>query len=217
MTTPAKSTPPPERAAQKPSTVHEQGRDQIGQNIEAVLDFYSRERGKMSYWQRALERAGDWIGRPVFLAFTLLFVFCWTLWDMTLLWMHKPEFDPAPFFALQGIVGLAALLTTTVVLIKQNRLARLEEQRAHLDLKVNLLTEQKAAKLIELLEELRRDLPNVNNRHDAEAMALKQSMSPDLVLATLDERSNADARITPVATTLPVDATATQPPPIDVI
>jgi uncharacterized membrane protein len=217
MTTPAKATPPPERGAQKPSTVPEQGRDQIGQNIEAVLDFYSREREKMSYWQRVLERVGDWIGRPVFLAFTLLFVFCWTLWDMTLLWMHKREFDPAPFFALQGIVGLAALLTTTVVLIKQNRLARLEEQRAHLDLKVNLLTEQKAAKLIELLEELRRDLPNVNNRHDAEAMALKQSMSPDLVLAALDERSNADAGLTPVATTPPMDASAPERPPIDVI
>jgi uncharacterized membrane protein len=167
--------------------------DQISQNIEAVLDFYSREREKMSYWQRVLERVGDWIGRPVFLGFTLLFVSCWTLWDTALLWLHKREFDPAPFFALQGIVGLAALLTTTVVLIKQNRLTKLEEQRSHLDLKVNLLTEQKAAKLIELLEELRRDLPNVSNRHDAEAMALKQSMSPDLVLAALDERSNADA------------------------
>jgi uncharacterized membrane protein len=217
MTTSAKTTPPSDRGAKNPSTVPEQEHDQISQNIEAVLDFYCREREKMSYWQRALERAGDWIGRPVFLAFTLLFVFCWTLWDMTLLWMHKREFDPAPFFALQGIIGLAALLTTTVVLIKQNRQARLEEQRAHLDLKVNLLTEQKAAKLIELLEELRCDLPNVNNRHDAEAMALKQSMRPDLVLAALDERSNADAGLSPHATTPPMDATAPQHPPIDVI
>jgi uncharacterized membrane protein len=76
-----------------------------------------------------------------------------------------------------------------VVLSKQNRLARLEEQRAHLELKVNLLTEQKAAKLIDLLEELRRDLPNVKNRHDPEAAALRQSMNPDLVLAALDEGS----------------------------
>lgn len=42
---------------------------------------------------------------------------------------------------------------------------------AHLDLKVTLLTGQKAAKLIDLLEELRRDLPNVRNRHDPEAAA----------------------------------------------
>jgi len=85
----------------------------------------------------------------------------------------------------------------TVVLTKQNRLAKLEEQRAHLDMKVTLLTEQKAAKLIDLLEELRRDLPNVRNRHDPEAAALQQSMNPELVLAALDERSEPDVRLKP--------------------
>ena len=106
------------------------------------------------------------------------------------------EFDPAPFIWLQGIVGLGALLTATAVLSKQNRFAKLEEQRAHLDLKVTLLTEQKAAKLIDLLEELRRDLPNVKDRHDPEAAVLQQSMNPDLVLAALDERSDPEERLT---------------------
>ncbi len=84
-----------------------------------------------------------------------------------------------------------------MVLIKQNRLDKLAEQRAHLDLKVTLLTEQKVAKLIDLLEELRRDLPNVRNRHDPEAIALKQSMNPDLVLAALDECSEPANRSEP--------------------
>jgi uncharacterized membrane protein len=96
---------------------------------------------------------------------------------------------------LQGIVGLRALLTTTVVLSKQNRLAKLEEKRAHLDLKANLLTEQTAAKLIDLLEELRRDLPNVKDRHDSQAVALQQSMNPKLVLAALNKRNVPDNRI----------------------
>ena len=55
-----------------------------------------------------------------------------------------------------------------------------------------LLTEQKAAKMIDLLEELRRDLPNVKNRDDPEAVALQRSMNPDLVLAALDERAVPD-------------------------
>ena len=189
MTTSADASTNATTGAAGTATTSTNERDQISQNIEAVLDFYNRDREKMTYWQRVLERVGDWIGQPAFLGLTLLFVGCWTAWDSALRVMHKHEFDPAPYFALQGLVGLAALLTTTVVLIKQNRLARLEEQRAHLDLKVNLLTEQKAAKLIELLEELRRDLPNVVNRHDPEAASLKQSMNPDLVLAALDERN----------------------------
>jgi uncharacterized membrane protein len=61
-------------------------------------------------------------------------------------------------------------------------------------LKVTLLTEQKAAKLINLLEELRRDLPNVKDRHDPEANALQEAMNPDRVLAALDEDKEQNAQ-----------------------
>jgi uncharacterized membrane protein len=172
-------------------------RDQTSQNIEAVLDFYTREEQKISRSQRMLERISGFVGQPIFLGFILLFVVLWMLANTVLRQSGMAAFDPAPFFWLQGIVGLGALLTATVVLIKQNRLAKLEEQRAHLDLKVTLLTEQKAAKLIDLLEELRRDLPNVRNRHDPEAAVLQQSMNPDLVLAALDERGEPEKKLKP--------------------
>jgi uncharacterized membrane protein len=168
-------------------TPAESERDQISQNIQAVLEFYARENNKISHSQRILERISLFIGKPVFLGIILLFVAIWMGANTVLQQLGKSEFDPAPFIWLQGIIGLSALLTATVVLSKQNRLAKLAEQRAHLDLKVTLLMEQKAAKLIDLLEELRRDLPNVRNRNDFEAVALQQSMNPDLVLAALDE------------------------------
>ena len=169
------------------SSPPESERDQITQNLEAILEFYTREDLKISHSQRVLEHLSHVIGQPVFVGFILAFVAVWILANVLLNTLGMAEFDPAPFFWLQGIVGLGALLTATVVLTKQNRLAKLAEQRAHLDLKVTLLTEQKAAKLIDLLEELRRDLPNVKNRHDPEAVALQQSMGPNLVLAALDE------------------------------
>src|SRR5450759_1052140 len=191
---PAVPPAPPPDSRDPPS---EPERDQTSQNIEAVLEFYTREERKISRSQRILERISGLIGQPGFLGFILLFVVLWMLANTVLRRFGMAQFDPAPFFWLQGIVGLGALLTATVVLIKQNRLAKLEEQRAHLDLKVTLLTEQKAAKLIDLLEELRRDLPNVRNRHDPEAAVLQQSMNPDLVLAALDERSEPDERLKP--------------------
>jgi uncharacterized membrane protein len=166
--------------------------DQVSQNIEAVQGFYTREDKKISHSQRALERISHFVGTPDFLGFILLFVVAWILANAVLRGLGRAEFDRAPYFLLQGIVGLGALLTTTVVLTKQNRLAKLAEQRAHLDLKVTLLTEQKAAKLIDLLEELRRDLPNVRNRHDSGAASLQQPMSPELVLAALDEGTGPD-------------------------
>jgi uncharacterized membrane protein len=177
----------------------ESDRDQVSRNIEAVLDFYAREEQKIGRSQRIMERISSYIGQPVFLAFILLFVAAWMLANSLAHQSGRAEFDPAPYFWLQGIVGLAALLTTTVILAKQNRFAKLEEQRAHLDLKVTLLTEQKAAKLIDLLEELRRDLPNVRNRHDPEATSLQQSMNPELVLAALDERSDPEEQSASIA------------------
>ena len=189
---------PPASPPDARDTPFESERDQTSQNIEAVLDFYTREEQKISRSQRILERISNFVGQPVFLGFILVFVALWMVANAVLHRLGMAEFDPAPFPWLQGIVGLGALLTATVVLTKQNRLAKLAEQREHLDLKVTLLTEQKAAKLIDLLEELRRDLPNVSNRHDPEAAALQQSMSPDRVLAALDERSEPDERLKPV-------------------
>ncbi|MBI5442314.1 MAG: hypothetical protein HY900_14015 [Deltaproteobacteria bacterium] len=57
------------------------------------------------------------------------------------------------------------------------------------------MTEQKTAKLIDLMEELRRDLPDVINRHDPDAAVLQQSMNPDQVLAALDERAAHPQRV----------------------
>jgi uncharacterized membrane protein len=189
---------PPGSRPDGQDTPFESERDPTSQNIETVLEFYTREEQKISRSQRILERISNFVGRPVFIGFILVFVALWMVANAVLHRLGMAEFDPAPFPWLQGIVGLGALLTATVVLTKQNRLAKLAEQREHLDLKVTLLTEQKAAKLIDLLEELRRDLPNVSNRHDPEAAALQQSMSPDRVLAALDERSEPDERLKPV-------------------
>jgi uncharacterized membrane protein len=161
--------------------------DLLRQNIDAVLEFYEREDQKISRSQRALESISLFLGRPAFLGSILLFVTLWVVVNASLHKLGIAEFDPPPFFWLQGIVGLGALLTATIVLTRQNRLAKIADQRAHLDLKVTLLTEQKAAKIIDMLEELRRDLPNVKDRHDPEAAVLQQSMNPDRVLAALDE------------------------------
>ena len=179
---PSSSPATPGAAPTNPET------EQFVQNIEAVREFYAREEQKLSRSQRVLERVSNFVGQPAFLAVILLFVSIWIIANALMPLFYESEFDPAPYFWLQGMISLGSLLTTTVVLTKQNRLDKLAEQRAHLDLKVTLLTEQKVAKLIDLLEELRRDLPNVPDRHDPEAAVLQKSMNPGLVLAALDER-----------------------------
>jgi len=76
--------------------------DQISQNINAVLDFYTREDEKISYWQRVLERISLVIGQPVFLGFILLFVLIWTLGNTVMHVLGLVEFESAPFFGCRA-------------------------------------------------------------------------------------------------------------------
>src|SRR5450631_495249 len=166
--------------------------ENISQNIDSILALYLREEQKISDSQRLLETVGGFMGRPLYLASVLSFVVLWLLANALSELLGFEPLDPPPFFWLQGIVSLGALLTTTVVLITQNREAKLGEQRLELELQVTLLTEQKTTKLIHLLEELRRDLPMVRDRHDPEAVALQKPTDVKGVLAALEERSDKD-------------------------
>lgn len=147
----------------------------------------------MSAAQQLLERICYFIGKPIFLVLIFFFVAFWIASNLVLPHYLIMSFDPPPFHFLQGIIGLSALLTSIIVVSNQNRLAKLAEQRAHLDLKVNLLTEQKTAKMIDLLEKLRFDLPNVRNSQDSDATELKNPIRPTEVLAALGERTAMDA------------------------
>lgn len=71
--------------------------------------------------------------------------------------------------------------------VAQNRQAKLSERRALLDLHVNLLVERKVAKLISLIEELRRDLPQVQDRRDDQAEAMTHPLDPHQTVVNLEQ------------------------------
>jgi uncharacterized membrane protein len=161
--------------------------DHVNQNIEAVKMLHARADETVSRYQRPIETVRTLVGRPAFFYGSILFVAGWVLSNVFSPRFGVAPFDPPPYYWLQGIVGLGAWLTATIVLITQTRQGKLAEQRAQLDLQVSLLAEQKTAKLIALLEELRRDLPNVKDRYDPQAAAMEQATDPHTVLGALEE------------------------------
>ena len=182
----------PTNSAPSDKTQVEPVPEHISQNIDSILAFYRREEKKISDSQRLLEKVGGFMGRPSYLGYVLALVALWVVANGLAEGLGFAALDPPPFFWLQGVVSLSALLTTTVVLIAQNRESKLEEQRLHLELQVNLLTEQKTTTIIRLLEELRHDLPMVKDRHDPEATEMQKPMDPDEVLAALEDRREKD-------------------------
>ncbi len=155
----------------------------VQEHADTIADIHREVISGLSAHQRGVERLTAWLGRPRTLYVIVAVILGWSAANL----LAARGWDPSPFPLLQGLVSAAALVTTTMVLITQNRLSRHNERRAQLDLHINLLAEQRSAKLIALIEELRRDSPSVKDRHDPEAEALQQPSDARDVLATLEE------------------------------
>jgi len=161
--------------------------DPVARNISDILELESRELARATRAQLWLEKLSRWLAHPAFPIALLPFTALWITLNVTTR-VGIPHFDPPPFPWLGGLLTLTALLTTTIVLIGQGRQSRLAEQRAHLDLQINLSTEQKVTKLIHLIEELRTDLPGVRMRDDPHVSELKKTTDPAQVASALKER-----------------------------
>lgn len=160
--------------------------EHVSENIESVAQLQKIFGARMTPHQRAIEALTRRIGTPSLLLALVGLVIAWTGYNTLAVARQGLVFDRPPFFWLEGVLSVYAALVTTIVLATQNRQNRENEQRAHIELQVSLLAEQKATKVIALLEELRRDLPNVRNRPDPEAQAMQRRPDPKDVLAALE-------------------------------
>lgn len=101
-----------------------------------------------------VERVGDAIGAFAgSMAFVVLHVIAFTLWFVvnTRGIPEIPAFDPYPFILLSMCVSVEAVLLSTFVLMKQNRMAKRADRRNELNLQIDLLAEKEATKTLQLL------------------------------------------------------------------
>lgn len=160
--------------------------DAVIKNIEKVIGLQVDQERDVPLHERILVKIAIAFGRPQFLYCQLLFFISWWLASRLIEadWVNWNL--PILSLANQGI-DVSSLLIATGVLVRQTRQDKISEQRSHLVLQINLLNEQKIAKVIELLEELRTDLPSVKKRYDWEANEMQKSTDPQVVLNILQE------------------------------
>lgn len=160
--------------------------DPIAKSIDAIIELHTQKERDVPEHQRVLEKISSFFGSSAFMYCLLVGLSIWILGNLLgergILPFNFPSFD-----ILERGVDIAALIISTGVLVRQTRQERFAEQRAQLMLQLNLLSEQKIAKLISLIEELRLDLPNVKKRYDPEAEVMQQAADPIMVLETLQE------------------------------
>jgi uncharacterized membrane protein len=160
----------------------------VSRAVESIAALHSRAMQAVGTHQKSIEQLTGHVGRPRTLYAMAGLVAGWVVLNCALLLAGRAPLDPPPFPGLQCCVSVAALLIGTMVLTSQNRQTRHSEQRSQLDLEVNLQAEAKVTKLIQLLEELRRDMPSVPNRVDLVASEMQEVADPHRVLSALEKR-----------------------------
>lgn len=159
----------------------------IDETVQAIARLHAEHHQQSTRLQRVVDRMTALVGRPGFVGLLTVGVLVWMLANLAAAWYGLEPVDPPPFAWLQGVVGLMALYMTALILATQRREDQLAGHREQLTLELAILGEQKSAKIIELLEEMRRDDPHLVDRVDHEAEAMSMPADPQAVLDALKD------------------------------
>jgi uncharacterized membrane protein len=156
--------------------------------VRALAEFRREHEREATTLQRIMGRLTGGAASPGFIILLTAILIFWIALNSALFFLGKKAIDVPPFFWMQGVVSLAALYMTVLILATQRRENELASHHEHLTLELAILSEQKTAKIIALLEELRQDHPDIHDRIDREAAALSEPTDAQSVLKTIKKR-----------------------------
>ena len=164
----------------------------IEDTVQAIAEVHLQHHRQSTPVQRAVDWMTGIVGRPRFIVAMTLAVIAWIAVNLLLRLAGREAFDEPPFQWLEDVGTLVALYITVLILITQRRENLLTEQRGQLTLELSILAEQKSAKIIQLLEEMRRDSPHIVDRVDAEADEMSSHADPQAVLEAIKDTHRPD-------------------------
>jgi uncharacterized membrane protein len=133
----------PDNSYHHPKTVEEL----TAQNVKSIANLERAAQVQLSSADRITRFCGS-------MAFVWVHVLWFSVWIIANTVMPIKPLDPYPFSFLTLVVSLEAIFLSTFILISENRQARIDERRNHLDLQINLLAEQENTKTLQLLEQI---------------------------------------------------------------
>ncbi len=125
------------------------------------------------------------VGRPMCLVIVTAIVGVWVACNTVLHAHGRATLDPPPFPALSCAASVAALYLAAMIVATQKHDDELALHRDQLTLELAILSDQKSAKIIRLLEQLRLNDPDQGDHADAEAQAMAVPADPKAVLDKL--------------------------------
>ena len=162
--TPAKSPPP------LPNHVEEA--------LQAMAAMHNAHHEQASGTERLIDRVTAAIAAPRFVLYAGIAIALAMLGNY-LVSRAVPTFSDA--------LSCIALLIAVLILASQRRADKLANLREQMTLEMTLLTTQKVSKVIDLMEELRRDSPDIKDRVDLEAIEMSGMPDHGTVLQAIQE------------------------------
>ncbi len=159
----------------------------VEETVRSTAEIHAEHDRRASMYERIIDGLIEHLARPISIGVLTGGLVLWVATNVTFRWIHHRAFDGAPFPYLQGLVSAAALYVTILILTTQRRENRLAEQRAQMTLQLSMVSEQKIAKLIELIERARRDNPLIADRVDSEAADMAKPVNPQAMFEAFQE------------------------------
>ncbi|HZZ86184.1 MAG TPA: DUF1003 domain-containing protein [Anaeromyxobacteraceae bacterium] len=153
----------------------------VERNIEAMLRRRAKEQRDRPAEVRTADRITAFAGSMRFVYLHLAVFGAWIA--LNLPWSPW-RFDRTLVLLGTG-ASLEAIFLSTFILISQNRMSALADQRADLDLQVSLLAEHEVTRLIRLVSAIAERL-GVEESRNPELGELKRDIRPEAVLDTLE-------------------------------
>jgi uncharacterized membrane protein len=157
--------------------------DHIDAAVRSVAQLHSDHHGRTTSPQRAVNRMTALMARPAFIVLLGVGIVGWIGANLIASALGLQAIDAPAFAWLQGAANLFSLFVVMLVLVAQKHEDELNAHRDTLTLELAILSEHKIAKVIQLLEELRRDSPQVHDRVDHQADQMAKPADAGSVLA----------------------------------
>jgi uncharacterized membrane protein len=98
-----------------------------------------------------------------------------------------PRFDPFPFSLLGIIVAVEAVVLSSFILMRQNRMGKHAGRRDHLNLQVDLISEKEITKLLQMVSAICAHMGLKDIAEDKELRAFSQATSVEKLTQRLED------------------------------
>jgi uncharacterized membrane protein len=152
-------------------------------NVQAMRKLDELAVARRTVADRIAEFVASFCGSITFVWIHAAWFAAWLLWNAL---PGLPHFDPYPFTFLTLCVSLEAIFLSAFILISQNYEMRISERRNHLDLQINLLSEQENTKMLQLLDRMAKKM-GLYDEDDPEIKVLEQATRPEMLARQIED------------------------------